>query len=702
MPATTNYLDFDLAIERDGETYRARVIDSPGGQASSQFQLPFSPLELENFLLRVGMSLSEIRRNVRRIDSSDMAEVKGFGGRLFRAVFDEELRPTLLRSLDEARRRDAGLRLRVRLSGAPELADWPWEYLYDTNANRFLNLSVETPVVRYLELSEPARALSVQPPLKVLVMISGPSDVRRLDVDAEWDRIKSAVADLEDRNLISVERLEAANLAALQRSLRRGEYHIFHYVGHGGYDHQTQDGVLLLEGMDGRSRPVSGQDLGTLLHDHRSLRLVVLNSCEGARTSPTDPFAGTAQSLVQQGIPAVIAMQFEITDEAAILLSHEFYAALSDGYPVDTALGEARKAIFASGNEVEWATPVLYMRSANGRIFRLARPDASERPKTAAVEEPVVPPPTPEAKPPADVPQPSPVRTIEAPVAAPTLPPTAPTPAAVEEPTVPAPAAVAEPTAPTPTKPSLPRLPANLILIGAALALLSSGQYLSDSPELVWFMPEKLLAIAGSAAVAFLVLNGRQPPGGIGAALGLGLYLLAVTLPFVYNDDSGLFVANLGLAIGSGLIVGGAIALLRRSPQFEAGSVGWLPALGGLLIGVALFLPVTSSDGPEYFAVMGEWLVGNRQAVLLPLLLLAAWVFFLSLYPSRRVGEQRGQLLGVGAELLVAFPTMVGYFTFYEGWGTAFGLWIAIIGAALVVVGSWRAIRQANVSSTLS
>ncbi|HJQ94908.1 MAG TPA: CHAT domain-containing protein, partial [Acidimicrobiia bacterium] len=421
-----------------------------------------------------------------------------------------------------------------------------------------------------------------------------------------------------------------------------------------------------------------------------------LNSCEGARTSPTDPFAGTAQSLVQQGIPAVIAMQFEITDEAAILLSHEFYAALSDGYPVDTALGEARKAIFASGNEVEWATPVLYMRSANGRIFRLARPDASERPKTAAVEEPVVPPPTPEVKPPADVPQPSPVRTIEAPLAAPTLQPTAPTPAAVEEPTVPAPAAVAEPTVPTPTKPYLPRLPANLILIGAALALLSSGQYLSDSPELVWFMPEKLLAIAGSAAVAFLVLSGRQPPGGIGAALGLGLYLLAVTLPFVYNDDSGLFVANLGLAIGSGLIVGGAIALLRRSPQSEPGSVGWLPALGGLLVGVALFLPVTSSDGPEFVAVIGEWLVGNRQAVLLPLLLLAAWVFILSLYPSRRVSEQRGQLLGVGAELLVAFPTMVGYFTLYEGWGTAFGLWIAIIGAALVVVGSWRAIRQAK------
>ena len=107
--------------------------------------------------------------------------------------------------------------------------------------------------------------------------------------------------------------------------------------------------MLLLEDEQGRGRPVSGADLGVILHDARTLRLAVLNACEGARTSASDPFAGTAQSLVQQGIPAVIAMQFEITDEAAITFAQSFYAALVDGYPVDAALAEARKAIFARG-----------------------------------------------------------------------------------------------------------------------------------------------------------------------------------------------------------------------------------------------------------------------------------------------------------------------------------------------------------------
>jgi hypothetical protein len=72
---------------------------------------------------------------------------------------------------------------------------------------------------------------------------------------------------------------------------------------------------------------------------------------------------------VQQGIPAVIAMQFEIADDVASRFAHEFYGALADGYPIDASLTEARKSIFAAGREVEWGTPVLYLRAPDGRIF---------------------------------------------------------------------------------------------------------------------------------------------------------------------------------------------------------------------------------------------------------------------------------------------------------------------------------------------
>ncbi len=361
-----DYLDFDLQIERAGQGYRARVIDSPAGQAANDFELPFSDLELENLILRMSRS----PRGVRRLGTPETEAVRSFGGRLFEAVFAGEVRGALRSSLDAAAEAGRGLRLRLHLTEAPELVDLPWEYLYSPALNRYFALSNTTPVVRYLDLPERIPPLIVQPPLRLLAMIASPRDAPPLDVELEWNKLHSALQALEDQGLVVLERLEPPTLATLQRRLRISACHILHFVGHGAFDEATQDGLLLLEDEEGRGRAVSAQDLGVLLHDHQSLRLVVLNSCEGARTSRLDPFAGSAQSLVQQGIPAVVAMQFEISDEAAIAIAHEFYAALAVDYPVDAALAEARKAAFTSGNSVEWGIPVLYFARARRSHFR--------------------------------------------------------------------------------------------------------------------------------------------------------------------------------------------------------------------------------------------------------------------------------------------------------------------------------------------
>jgi hypothetical protein len=149
--------------------------------------------------------------------------------------------------------------------------------------------------------------------------------------------------------------------------------------------------MLAMEDDRGQSRLVAGEDLGTLLQGHRSLRLAVLNSCGGARGDRSDPFSGTAQSLIQQGIPAVVAMQFEITDDAAITFSRVLYKAIADGYPLDAATTETRKAIYADGNLTEWGTPALYSRASDARIFdiqdrppRVLTPSSSPRLEEAA------------------------------------------------------------------------------------------------------------------------------------------------------------------------------------------------------------------------------------------------------------------------------------------------------------------------------
>lgn len=370
MPSDRSYADFDVSVERsEGGGFRARVLDSPAGQATGEFTLPFSDMEIENFLLRVGRPT----RGTRRLESPEMEAVRAFGGRLYDALFRGDLELSLRRSLDEAERSDQGLRIRLRLNEVPELANLPWEYLFNGRADRFLVLSAWTPIVRYVDLPSSIEPLTVDGPIRILALISSPRDYPALDVDQEWDRCREALAPLIAEGSVAIDLVENATLLELQRTLRRNEYHVFHYVGHGGFDAAADDGVLVLEDGADRSRVVSGRDLGTILHDHRSLRLAVLNACEGARSSVDDPFSGVAQSLVRQGIPSVVAMQFEITDDAAIAFAHEFYAAVSDGYPIDAAVSEARRAIFGLGNDIEWGTPVLYMRTADGHLFDVTR-----------------------------------------------------------------------------------------------------------------------------------------------------------------------------------------------------------------------------------------------------------------------------------------------------------------------------------------
>ena len=91
-------------------------------------------------------------------------------------------------------------------------------------------------------------------------------------------------------------------------------------------------------------------------------RLVVLNSCASGASGDTELFAGTASALVRSGIRAVAAMQFMISDAAALEFSRGFYSALANGRGVDEAVRSGRIAILGLGRyTLEWVTPVLYL-----------------------------------------------------------------------------------------------------------------------------------------------------------------------------------------------------------------------------------------------------------------------------------------------------------------------------------------------------
>jgi CHAT domain len=364
------YQDFDLLIEPDPPGgYRARALRSPAGESAAvQFTLPFSPMELENFALRVGRP----RRATRGPGRPETAPLKDFGAKLYNAVFQNELRDTLVRSISLTSTQGAGLRLRLRLTDTPELAELPWEFIYDPRHSRFLAQSRRTPLVRYLDLPDPPHPLAVDGPLRLLVMVSSPATYPELNVEQEWRLLTEALTDQLEEGRVIVERLEA-NMGMLRRRLRREAFHMFHFIGHGHFRPDWGDGVLVMEDAVGRPHEVTGEELGGLLNEYDPTRLAVLNACEGARNDASDPFAGVAQSLIQQGLPAVVAMQYEITDDAAIIFARELYGAIADGLQLEAALAEARGAIRDEGNPTEWGTPVLYSRAPDGRLFDLAR-----------------------------------------------------------------------------------------------------------------------------------------------------------------------------------------------------------------------------------------------------------------------------------------------------------------------------------------
>jgi hypothetical protein len=322
------YLDFELLIAKAGARYRAQVVESPAaGDAATEFRLPFARQRLENLLLRLGRP----RVGVLGVDSPQLGAAREFGGGLFGAAFGGEVLACLRASLERAERDGAGLRIRLRLAGAPDLADLPWEFLYDGASGHFLALDAETPIVRYLDLAQPVNRLAVAPPLRVLAVIAGPPEWEPVDAEREWATLQGAFAELERGGRAVLERLERPTMDALQRRLQGGEVHVFHFVGHGGFRDQKGEGVLVFEHEQRGGALVTAEELGTLLRNHRSLRLAVLNACEGAKSDPRDPFGGTAQKLVQQGLPAVIAMQFPISMVAAAKLAGTFYDALAAG-----------------------------------------------------------------------------------------------------------------------------------------------------------------------------------------------------------------------------------------------------------------------------------------------------------------------------------------------------------------------------------
>ncbi len=299
----------------------------------------------------------------------------GYGQLLFDTFLAGRPREGLITAVNEAQAKHRRLRLCLDIPpDAKTLHTLMWEWLYDPRTDTAFAASPEISLSRFLRIDRPLGQPLETRPLKILVVISNPTDLSKfslpsLDVGFECQNIEAALMPIQGQ--VKCEFLEGrSTLDNIRNQIERGQYHVLHMLSH-GYIKQ-QKSFLLLEDKDGLGMPVDENIFDDLFLGQRNVRLVVLAACLSAARSQTNAFVGLGPRLVEKGIPAVVAMQRRVDVTAARLFTEHFYRHLSQFGVVDAAVNEARFRLYldpARRAGGDWGIPVVFMRTEKGELF---------------------------------------------------------------------------------------------------------------------------------------------------------------------------------------------------------------------------------------------------------------------------------------------------------------------------------------------
>lgn len=321
---------------------------------------------------------SELVQAIERIEYNDCDsdDLKYVGSLLWDGLVSDEVLTILYRTMDESDEH-AQYHFRIELPDA-ELERLPWEALYETTRIGFLSDHARFCILRHPPaLINPLKIAKRSPgPLSVLVVIPTGSG---LGVEYEWNNIRGSVARFDEAK-IHLERLDGdITPDKLYDALRRQSWDVVHFVGHGERD---DDKVKIRLNGDQKAGSEYWMEAETFagLFSENTVRLAVLNCCEGAAhtsASGDRTLSGLGPYLLKKGVPAVIAMRYEINDQVAIKFSGAFYQELLDGEEpgrVDCAIERARKRVYQNRKESTvrgFITPNFFVFEGHERLFEV-------------------------------------------------------------------------------------------------------------------------------------------------------------------------------------------------------------------------------------------------------------------------------------------------------------------------------------------
>jgi tetratricopeptide (TPR) repeat protein len=327
-------LDFQIQPS-SAEAYSLTVCERDSSQ----------PLVSATFSHRVNFltDFSVDRLNASSKDAAErFDEFRKIGAQLYQKLFP----PAVEQVWNDYKQRSEYLILCLRFAeAATKLEVLPWETLHD--GSEFIAAGAKTTLTRLPLDVKPQSGLPLIPrPLRMFAFFASPLDLgdhERLNVEREQEILLEAINDPAGQGRISADFEDEATLEIIERSLRDG-YQILHFTGHG--ISPRDGGGLLLEDAYGKKRPASIAEVMQAVNSGvDKLRLVVINVSQTARTLHTGAFSDLSRELLRQRVPAVIAMQFSITDEGGLKFAEVLYRKIAKGVELERAVHAARRVL---------------------------------------------------------------------------------------------------------------------------------------------------------------------------------------------------------------------------------------------------------------------------------------------------------------------------------------------------------------------
>ncbi len=308
--------------------------------------------------------------------------VRELGKLLFDTLLDEKLRYDFFTLYEYIRREKALLRIELDVDERhyPDVAAWPWECMFVPEEAGYGTIWLGTdPNIIFSRrralwrVPEPIR-LAQGERLRIAVVVSEPvptDNLGKVAYKAVWNALQDLANNQPDRiELLPL--VQDATTAKIDDVLEQAP-HILHFMGHARLQNEQQQDmgeVALVDDITREVRWANASLFGSLFGRHTP-GIVLLHACEGAALSETKAFVGVASQVVQQNIPVVAAMQYPVSNATAQRFALEFYERLSKDEPVDKAVQEGRRRIALTTwyKSLDFATPVLFMRTPDGHLF---------------------------------------------------------------------------------------------------------------------------------------------------------------------------------------------------------------------------------------------------------------------------------------------------------------------------------------------